>query len=216
MATADVSPDGFIFSLREYDTDVFSERVSPHCCDVCVSCCLPFPGTGIFASKCSALHEPHPEKQTHKALGSRDTNMALLSSPFLRQLQELGIAWPPTFSLLLFLKTCLFIFQMAKIWHTLPEAGEQFSSLCWSLCLSGGAGWIGDMLSEAETFYCKYILFKAGVYVERWTHISCFVFKWAFFQFSVIFLLWELWGRLERGAGCTMACEKELGIWYSK
>lgn len=61
---------------------------------------------------------------------------------------------------------------MAKIGLTLPEGGEQFSSLCWSLCLSGGSGRIGDIrdaLSEAEARYHEYILIKAEVYMERWT-----------------------------------------------
>lgn len=55
---------------------------------------------------------------------------------------------------------------MVKIWLTLPEAGEQFSSLL--EFVSVWRSWMNwDMLSEAEACYSKYILIKAEVYVER-------------------------------------------------
>lgn len=99
MAAADVSPDVFISILRQYDTDMFRERaVTTPQWHMCVLSAIPW--DGIFASKHSALHGHHAEEQTHKAWGSKDTNSgcqalclrALLTSPFLRQLHEVGIA----------------------------------------------------------------------------------------------------------------------------
>lgn len=203
--------------------------LSPHHCDTLVPCCLPFPGTGIFASKCSALHEHHPEKQTHEALRSKHTKSgsqslclcALLASPFLRHLHDLGIAWPPTVSLLMSLDGKNRAYSSRR-WRAV-------SSLCWSLSLSGGSGWIGDIrdtLSGAEARYHEYILVKAEVYMERWTDwwsISCFVLF--FNKHSFNFLWFSALGAVRkvgkvhwvyRGLctpGVWWAVRRSLGFW---
>lgn len=76
-----MSPDVFIFILRQYDTDVFSERVTPHHCDVCVMLSA-IPWHWVFASRCSALHEHHREKQTHRLWGAERPTEAVSVPPF--------------------------------------------------------------------------------------------------------------------------------------
>lgn len=118
---------------------------------------------------------------------------------------------------------------MAKIGLTLREAGEKFSSLCWSLSLSGGSGWIGDIrdvLSGAEACYHEYILVKAEVYMERWTDwwsISCFVLFFNKHSFS--FLWFSALGAVRKVGkvhwvscglctpGVWWAVRRSLGFW---